>query len=146
MRARIASAARTLRQKYAARRRARSRSDRSPARSRVTAARPNATDRLKLSALCGVQIVDAQMDLVDGEMARQVAKAVGIISDLGAFEFVDDDAKRKEFEALVSHSSQAPSPPKGEAAQAQPALLHRSRNRDGHFPSPNVSSRLGPSR
>jgi len=79
-------------------------------------------------------------------MARQVAKAVGIISDLGAFEFVDDDAKRKEFEALVSHSSQAPSPPKGEAAQAQPALLHRSRNRDGHFPSPNVSSRLGPSR
>ena len=46
------------------------------------------------------------------QAAKRVALAVGVISDLGAMTFVDDDAKRTAFEGLVSHagSVQTPSP------------------------------------
>ena len=55
--------------------------------------------------------------------AGRILKAVGIVSDFGAFEFADDDARRAEFEALASHAGR---PAKdrtepGDAARPSPA-------------------------
>lgn len=55
--------------------------------------------------------------------ARRVVKAVGVISDTGAFLFVDDDAKRSEFEALASRAGRPPKMPSvpGGESEAAPA-------------------------
>ena len=46
------------------------------------------------------------------EAIRRVLRAVGIVSDIGAFQFADDDARREQFEALAPHAGgPRPSPP-----------------------------------
>jgi len=43
--------------------------------------------------------------------ARRLARAIGIISDLGVFAFADDDAKRAQFEALAPKAGRPPKMP-----------------------------------